>query len=96
MATLDLDKVTWKKLKGKSINKISEFISEEKYHYLYEPISWEILKILVDGTNVVQSACITIAIDNEEQFRKLYSTWDRDDKWQHDIIYNIMGMYGWI
>jgi hypothetical protein len=102
MATLDLDKVTWSIIKYTAkrrgneaiIAQTLEMLPNNKHHYLYQPISWEILKILLKGANNVQSYSITATID-EEQAKHLKSTMDKNDKWQQNAINFIMNFNGY-
>jgi hypothetical protein len=88
MAELVVDRITWKLVKERAEEdetEIAEYISKENYHYLYEPISWEVLSILLENVNYTSYHMIISVID-EEQFGILYETKNRNDYFHRRVI----------
>jgi hypothetical protein len=88
MAKLEIDRITWPIAKERALEdetEIAEYISEENYHYLYEPISWKILSILLENVNHTRYHMIISVID-EEQFGILYKTMNSDIDWHYRVI----------
>ena len=90
MTTLDLDRITWPiaKARVEETNdeaEILEYINVDNCQYLYEPISWKIMKHLINGVTITQYNGIISLID-EYQFYELEVTTNGDIGWHYDVM----------
>ena len=89
MAIIDLNRITWRiaKERVEETNdeaEILEYINEDKCHYLYEPISWKIMKHLINGVNITQYNGI-VSLISESQFQELFKTMNDDIDLHHRV-----------